>query len=185
VLVISLVLAALWRLVRHPDTRRLDDILPRRYPSGVAAVAWLVIVGWILVGGELLALPAAAFAPPLFVSVLEWLDRGRLSAGDAMRRCGLLVGAALFGSATVRVLPIGVVAGVVAVCATLALMRVLAVAHPPALAIALIPHILPAAAPPTYVAAITTGAAALYVGAFFAALATPRTLRAQLVGGHP
>ena len=185
VLVICVVLAALWRLIRHPATRRLDDALPRRYPSGVAAIAWLVIVGWLLVGGQLLALPAAVFAPPLFVSVLEWLGRGQLSAGDGMRRWGLLVGAAVFGSVTARFVPIGPVAGIVAVCATLALMRLLAVPHPPALAIALIPHILEAADPAAYVAAIATGAAALYVGALAVALLTSEALRAPLVGSRP
>jgi hypothetical protein len=185
VLVICLVLAALWRLVRHPATRRLDDAPPRRYPSGVAAVAWVVIVGWVLVGGQLLALPAAVFAPPLFVSVLEWLGRGQLSPADGMRRWGLLVGAAVFGSVTARSIPIAPVAGVVAVCATLALMRLLAVAHPPALAIALIPFLLEAADPGAYVAAIATGSAALYLGAFGVALATPATLRAPLVGSRP
>jgi hypothetical protein len=179
VLVICLVLAALWRLVHHPATRRLDDVLPRRYPWGVAAVAWVVIVAWVLVGGQLLALPAAVCAPPLFVSVLEWLGRGELSAGDGMRRWGLLVGAAVFGSFAARLIAIEPVAGVVAVCATLALMRLLATAHPPALAIALIPLILQAADPGAYVAAIATGGAALYVGAFAVALAAPRTLDAQ------
>lgn len=114
VLVISLMLAALWRLVRHPATRRLDDVLPRRYPPGVAAVAWLVIVAWIHIGGPLLALPAAVLAPPLFVSVLEWLGPGNPSAGDGLRRWALLVGAALFGSVTARWIPIGAAAGVVA-----------------------------------------------------------------------
>lgn len=185
VLVICLVLAALWRLVRHPAARRMDDALPRRYPSGAAAVAWLVIVGWILVGGQLLALPAAVLAPPLFVSVLEWLGRGQLSAGDGMRLWGLLVGAAVFGSVAARMIPIGPVAGVVAVCATLALMRLLATAHPPALAIALIPFILDAPDCAAYVAAIATGAAALYVQAFVVALATPGALRASLVGSRP
>jgi hypothetical protein len=185
VLVICLVLAALWRLVQHPATRRLDDMLPRRYPFGVAAVAWVVIVAWVVVGGELLALPAAVFAPPLFVSVLEWLGRGQLSAGDGVRRWGLLVGASVFGSIAARVIPIGPVAGVVAVCATLALMRVLVVPHPPALAIALIPLILQTPDPGAYVAAIATGAAVLYAGAFAVALATPGTLRAPLVGSRP
>jgi len=185
VLVICLVLAALWRLVRHPATRRPDDALPRRYPSGVAAVTWVVVVGWILIGGQLLALPAAVLAPPLFVSVLEWLGRGQLSVGDGMRRWGLLVGAAVFGSVAARSIPIGPVAGVVAVCATLALMRLLAMPHPPALAIALIPLILDAADSGAYVAAIATGAAALYAGAFAVALATPGTLRSSLVGSGP
>jgi membrane protein implicated in regulation of membrane protease activity len=57
-------------------------------------------------------------------------------------------------------------------------MRLLATAHPPALAIALIPLILEAVDPAAYVAAIATGAAALYVGAFAVALAARRALRA-------
>ena len=184
VLVICVVLAALWRLIHHPAGRRLDDMLPRRYPSGVAAAAWLVIVGWILISGQLLELPAAVLAPPLFVSVLEWLGREQVSAGDGLRRCGLLAGAAAVGSVAAQIISIGSIAGIVAVCLTLALMRLLEAPHPPALAIALIPQILGSPEPVPYTASIATGAAALYIAAFAIALATPRTLCARPLGAH-
>lgn len=168
VLAICAVIYALWGLVHHPAAARLDDVLPERYPWAVAIAAWLVIVVWILCSGWLLALSAVVMAPPLFVSALEWLARGQLAASDGIRRWALLVGAALAGSAALRIVSADWVAGILAVCATLALMRVLATPHPPALAIALIPQILGTSEPLHYASSVAAGAAALYGGTFAA-----------------
>ncbi len=173
VLAICGVIAALWRLIHHPAARRLDDALPERYPWAVAAVAWLVVVAWIVVGGELLRLSVVVLAPPLFVSALEWLARGELAAGDGLRRWGLLVGAALAGASAAQLISVGWIAGALAVCVTLALMWGLTTPHPPALAIALIPQILGAPDAWSYTTSIAAGAAALYIGMFAAARATP------------
>jgi hypothetical protein len=95
------------------------------------------------------------------------------------------VGAAVCGSVAARSIPSAPLAGVVAICATIALMRLLAMPHPPALAIALIPQILESADPGAYVAAIAAGSAALYVGAFAVALAAPESVRAPLMRPRP
>jgi hypothetical protein len=92
--------------------------------------------------------------------------RGELAASDGIRRWALLVGAALAGSAALRIVSADWVAGTLAVCATLALMRLLATPHPPALAIALIPQILGTSEPLRYAASVGAGAAALYGGMF-------------------
>ena len=168
VLVICTVIAAFWTLVHHPAARHLDDQVPRRYPGSVAATGWLVIVAWILIAGWQLQLPAVVLAPPLFVSALEWLGRGELVAGDGLRRWALLTAAGLAGSIATQLVPVSAIAGILAVCATLALMWLLSTPHPPALAIALIPQILDASQPWHYAASIATGAAVLYIGVFSA-----------------
>lgn len=178
VLAICAVVAALWALVRHPAARRLDDVLPERYPWAIAAAAWSVVVAWILIGGQLLELSAVVLAPPMFVSALEWLGRGDLVAGDGVRRWALLVGAGLAGSVAAQLISVGWIAGVLAVCATLALMWLLTTPHPPALAVALLPQILGSSEPWSYTTSIAAGAAALYVGVFAADRAT-RTARVR------
>lgn len=166
VLVVCAAVALLWRLIGHPAARRLDDVLPERYPWAVVASAWLVIVAWILVGGQALELSAAVLAPPLFVSALEWLGRGRPLAGEGGLRWALLVGAGLAGSVATKLISVGWIAGALAVCATLALMWLLTTPHPPALAIALIPQILGSPDPLSYTTSIAAGAAALYLGVY-------------------
>ena len=166
VLAICAVICALWGLVHHPAVQRLDDTLPERYPWAVAIAAWIVIVVWILCSGWLLQLSAVVLAPPLFVSALEWLGRGELAGSDGIRRWALLAGAALAGSVAVGLISVGWVAGLLAVCVTLGLMRVLATPHPPALAIALIPQILGTSEPLHYATSVAAGAAALYGGMF-------------------
>ncbi len=148
-----------------------------RYPWPIAASGAGVIALWILAGGELLALPAAALAPPLFVSALEWLGQSaQCTPIRGVRRVTLLAAAALVGSAALALVPVAWVAGCLAVAATLALMRVTATDHPPALAIALIPLILEpsARAPIDYTLAIATGAGALYLATYAVATALAR-----------
>lgn len=135
-----------------------------RYAWGVVGAGLVVTAAWILLGGELLALPAAALAPPLFVSALEWLGQRACTLRRGLRRWTLLVAAALAGAMTAQLIGPPWLAGAVAVAVTLALMWLLATPHPPALAIALIPLLLSAPDPLDYTLAIAAGAAATYLG---------------------
>ncbi len=167
VLAISIAVAAgmAW-LPRHAALRFDDAPRVGRYAGRVVVGAWLVMCLWLVVSGELLELSAVAIAPPLFVSALEWLGRGTMSPVEGLRRWGLLVGAGLAGSTALELVPVGWLAGALAVLATLALMHVLAVPHPPALAIALIPQIVDANDPLSFTLAIAGGAGVLYLGVF-------------------
>jgi hypothetical protein len=165
VLAISLVIAAgmAWR---HAILAPAPPEGVRRYAWRTLAGAWLVITLWILAGGAWLALASVALAPPLFVSALEWLARGTLTAPEGARRWALLVGAGLAGSGAVALVPHAWLAGALAIVATIALMRLLATPHPPALAIALIAQILDASTPLAFTLAIAAGAGALYLGVY-------------------
>ncbi len=165
VLVICVVIAAAmpWLSRRRGPPPASGDA-PGRYPWGVVAGGLAAIGGWILLGGALLALPVAALAPPLFVSALEWLAEHACTLRRGLRRWTLLVGAALLGALAAALIATAWVAGAVAVAAALALMRLLATPHPPALAIALIPLILDAPDPLAYTLAIAAGAGATYLG---------------------
>jgi hypothetical protein len=136
---------------------------PGRYPWAIAAAAFAAISAWILLGGELLALPVAALAPPLFVSALEWLGQGACTLRRGLRRWALLVCAALAGAVAMQLVAVAWIAGTLALAAALALMWLLSTPHPPALAIALIPQILDGIAPLAYAVAIAAGAGALYL----------------------
>jgi hypothetical protein len=164
VLAISLVVAAgmAWR---HAILAPAPAEGVRRYAWRTLAGAWLVITLWILAGDAWLALSSVALAPPLFVSALEWLARGTLTAPEGARRWALLVGAGLAGSGAVALVPPWL-AGPLAIVATTALMRLLATPHPPALAIALIAQILDASASLAFTLAVAVGAGALYLGVY-------------------
>jgi HPP family len=157
VLAVSLVVAAAMRPGPAPA---------ERYGWRVVGGIWLVVVGWILAGGELLGLSSVALTPPLFVAALEWLGRGSLALGDGLRRWVVLVFAGLAGSVAAEVVPVAWVAGMLAVIATLAVMALLATPVPPALAIALIPLILDGSDPLSFTLAIAAGTAALYAGVY-------------------
>lgn len=116
-----------------------------------------------MLGGELLALPVAALAPPLFVSALEWLGQGACTLRRGLRRWVLLVCVALAGSLAVELVAVRWIAGALALAASLLLMRALVTPHPPALAIALIPQIFESVDPLGYSLAIAAGAGALYL----------------------
>jgi len=167
VLAISVVVAAGMAWLPRRASLRFDDA-PRvgRYAWRVVVGAGLVMCLWLVASGELLDVAAVAIAPPLFVSALEWLGRGTLSPAEGLRRWGLLVGAGLAGSTALELVPVGWLSGALAVLATLALMHVLAVPHPPALAIALIPQIVEASHPLSFTLAIAGGAGVLYLGVF-------------------
>jgi hypothetical protein len=163
VLVICLVLAAGMPWLAR---RRGPPALPRdragRYPAAVVGASLAVIVAWLLVEHSLLGLGAAALAPPLFVSALEWLGQGACTLRRGVRRWLLLVGAALVGVLATTLVPSPALAGAIALAATLALMVALRTPHPPALAITIIPQLLHAPNPLHYTIAIAVGAAALY-----------------------
>lgn len=169
VLAISLTVAAgmAW-LPRHPRLDVPEAVQPPRgrYEWRIVAGAWLVITAWLLAGHELLEVSSVALAPPLFVSALEWLGGECLTRSDGLRRWALLAGAGLCGSVAVALVGVGWVAGAIAVVATLALMRLVGTPHPPALAIGLIPQIVPTAGPVTFTLAIATGTAVLYLGVY-------------------
>lgn len=167
VLLICLVIAGAMPWLARRHRRAAASALPGaprgRYPWAVAAAGFIVVVCWVLLGGELLALPVAALAPPLFVSALEWLGQGACTLRLGLRRWLLLVCAALAGAVAVQLVAVAWVAGTLAIAAALALMWLLATPHPPALAIALIPQILDGVDPLAYAAAIGAGAGALYL----------------------
>ena len=179
VLVICAVIAAAmpWLSRRRGPPAAPGDATGR-YPWGVVAGGLAAIAGWVLLGGELLALPVAALAPPLFVSALEWLGQRACTLRRGLRRWVLLVGAAFAGGLATELVATPWLAGALAVLATLALMRLLATPHPPALAIALIPQLLQAPEPLEYTVAIAAGAGALYL----AVLAVHRLVLAPLPG---
>jgi hypothetical protein len=121
-----------------------------------------MICSWILIAGPLLSLSIAAVAPPLFVSSFEWSASDARTLSRGIRRWLLIVGAALAGSAALKLLPSIPTAGLAAMCATVVLMRVLATPHAPALAISLVPLIAGPIGPVDFTTGIAVGAAALY-----------------------
>jgi hypothetical protein len=164
VLAICLVIAAAmpWLARRRgPPPLPLDR--PGRYPLEVAVAGVGAIAAWILLGGELLALPVAALAPPLFVSALEWLGQGACTLRRGLRRWVLLVAVAFAGALAGSIFDVAWLSGALALTAALGLMWLLKTPHPPALAIALIPQILVGVDPLSYAAAIAAGAGALYL----------------------
>ena len=164
VLVICVVIAAAmpWLSRRRGPPAAPGDAIGR-YPWSVVAGGLTAIAAWVLLGSELLALPVAALAPPLFVSALEWLGQRACTLRRGLRRWVLLVGAAFAGGLATELIATPWLAGAVAVLATLALMWLLATPHPPALAIALIPQLLYSPEPLDYTVAIAAGAGALYL----------------------
>jgi hypothetical protein len=146
---------------RGPPPLPLDR--PGRYPLEVAVAGAGAIAAWILLGGELLALPVAALAPPLFVSALEWLGQGACTLRRGLRRWLQLVAVAFAGALAASMFDVAWVSGALALTAALGLMWLLKTPHPPALAIALIPQILVGVDPLSYAAAIAAGAGALYL----------------------
>jgi hypothetical protein len=184
VLVISLVIAAAMpRLAGRRGPPALAADRPGRYPVEVAAGGAIAIAAWILLGGELLALPVAALAPPLFVSALEWLGQGTCTLRRGLRRWLLLVCVALTGALAARLVDVHWLAGGLATAAALALMWLLSTPHPPALAIALIPQILEGVDPLGYAAAIAAGAGALYLAMLALDRRAPLTSAAATAAG--
>jgi len=187
VLVICLVIAGAmpWTTRLRPASAPppLPADRPGRYPWAVAAAGLGAITAWILLGGELLALPVAALAPPLFVSALEWLAQGACTLRRGLRRWLLLVCAGFAGAVAEQLVAVDWIAGGLALAAALGLMWLLATPHPPALAIALIPQILGDADPLAYAAAIGAGAGALYLAMLALDRLAPLTSAAATAAG--
>lgn len=160
----AVIAAAMPWLSRRRGASPVADDRSGRYAWEIVVASLAVTALWMLLGGELLALPAAALAPPLFVSALEWLGQRACTLRRGLRRWTLLVAAALAGALAAKLIATPWLAGVVAVGATLVIMALLATPHPPALAIALIPQLLGVAQPLDYTLAIAAGAAAMYLG---------------------
>jgi hypothetical protein len=125
----------------------------------------VIVCVWIVVAVPLLSLPTAAVAPPLFVSALEWINTPDRAFGQAIRRYGLIVAAAVAGAIAAQASPTEAIAAPTAATMTLALMTVIGCWHAPALAIALVPGIATGSSPPGFIAGIGLGAAALYLAA--------------------
>jgi HPP family len=138
---------------------------PGRWGWPAICLAWAVAVVWFAVCGLVRGVPHAAMAPPLLVSGLEWATGGPGAgrAATGLRRWGVLTGAALIGSAAVRLCPVRWAGALAAVFLALLLLRVTGERHPPAVAIALIPVVLDAPAPWPFTAGIALGAAAVHL----------------------
>ena len=150
--VLALVHAAL------PGGRTRHPVPPRLPPRLVAGYA-LAAGGWIMAGHLLPGAPAALFAPPVFVSELEWTVGGRHSPAAGARRWVLLTVAALAGGWA----------------------ALLADPHPPALAVSLIPFVLHRPDPLTFAAAVAVTAAVLLL----AGTAVTAVARRPVPGGRP
>jgi hypothetical protein len=174
--VLALVHAALpGGRARHP--------VPPRLPARLVACYALAAGGWIAAGHLLPWAPAALFAPPVFVSGLEWTAGRRHSPSAGARRWLLLTAAALAGGwAALLAGPLpSWAAGSLAVLAVVLAARLLADPHPPALAVSLIPFVLHRPDPLTFAAAVAvTSAVLLLAGAAVTAAA-----RQPPPGGRP
>lgn len=161
VLVICVTIAAGDGIVWHRGTA-VRGGLPARWPwSGVGGF-WLVALVWIAVGALFAVVPAAALAPPLFVSCLEWITGSAWHLPTGLRRWGVVTGAALAGSTAVWLCPFGAVAGPVGAAVTMLLLLAVRDYHPPAVAISLIPLVIPASTPWAFTGAIALGFSGLY-----------------------
>lgn len=157
-----------------------------RRPIRANAVPWSAIATagtstavWIAFGGGLAGLHAPAFAPPMFVSVLEWAGRRERPARSALVRWAELIVAAGIGIASVQLIPVAWVAAAAAVSATVLVVCAAGEHNPPALAVALIPQLARNIPASRFLLGVTIGASALYLltwmacRAYDAAFATP------------
>lgn len=126
------------------------------------AVGGAIAAGWIALGGAWLALLPAAFAPPMFVSILEWVGRPSAPPRLAAIRVAELVAGGGLGMASVRLVPSRWAAALLAVALTLLLMRILKDSHPPALAMSLVPQLVTGISAWAFCRAVATGAFVLY-----------------------
>lgn len=166
VLVICLAIAAAmpWLARRRTPVPAIAGDATGRYPPAIVLGGFATTAAWIVLGGELLALPVAVLAPQLFVSALEWLGQRACTLRRGLRRWTLLVAAALVGALATQAIATPWLAGAAAVLGALILMWLMNTPHPPALAIALNPQILDVSGPLAYALAIAAGAAAMYLG---------------------
>ena len=132
-------------------------------PAGPVLAGWAIAASWVIVAGPVLHLPAAALAPPLIVATFEWLGHPDRSAALGARQWAITVAAAATGATLAHYIHPAWLGGAVALAATVSVMAITATAHPPALAIALLPQIAGTGHPALFVAAVAGGAAVLYL----------------------
>jgi hypothetical protein len=148
-----------------PDNGGATTAAEGSWPRATAFRFWLITCAWIGVADPMLSLPAAALAPPLFVSALEWINTPGRSFAGGIRRYALIGAAAIAGVVAAQVSPAEGIAAPTAVAMTLVLMNITHCWHAPALAISLVPGIAAGVSPASFIAGIGVGAAALYLAA--------------------
>ncbi len=134
-----------------------------RLPWAAVLAGGGVVASWIAIGGGLAGLAAPAFAPPMFVSVIEWIGRPSPTIRSGLVRWLELVVAAGLGVAAVHLIPSAWLGATVAVALTLVLLAVLHEVNPPALAVAVIPQLARGLPAGRFMLAVAAGASALYL----------------------
>lgn len=140
-------------------------------------VSFLVLIMiWFAIAHELL--PLSAVAPPLFVSVYEWIGRQQKTIQGALLRVTSMVVAAASGELAAHVLPV-VLGGILAVAATYGVMRLHGTIDPPALAIALLPIVAQGIPPLNFIGGLALAALVLYLAAIQLPFVSSRHNRAS------
>jgi hypothetical protein len=144
-------------------SRALDQLTPVRpggtdpasaRAPGAALVTWIACAAWLSTAA-CLALPLAAAAPPLLASTSEWVS-GQPKGARAGARLGMLLTVVwAAGAATARQVRLLPAAAAMAMLIAAAAMSAARVAHPPAVAIALVPMVF---GPPATWGALLAGA---------------------------
>jgi len=180
---VGVVLRARWRAARSSagcagTAGRTDPAAA--WPATRLAAAWMLGAGWVALAGVIGGLPVGVVAPPMFVAMLEAVAGnravragigalGQLSARWASLVVGVGVGAAIV--ATVGRGWVGSGLLVAAVAAMVVALRTLRLAHPPAVALILVPLLVNPLAPAALVGGVAIGAAVLVAGGWLAARA--------------
>jgi hypothetical protein len=144
-------------------SRALDQLTPLRpdgtdpasaRPPGAALVTWIACAAWLSIAAGL-ALPLAAAAPPLLASTSEWVSGRPKGARAGARLSALLTVAWAAGAAAARQVRLLPAAAAIAMLIAVAAMSAAHVAHPPAVAVTLVPLVL---GPPATWGALLAGA---------------------------
>lgn len=115
---------------------------PPARPAGRLSVTWTVSAAWLSIAASL-GLPLAASAPPLLASAYEWVSRGKPADPRAAARLGAVLTAAWTAGAVVAWhVHLRAPAAAIALVIAALMMRAGRVAHPPAIAVALVPLVL-------------------------------------------
>jgi len=149
-----------------------------RWKARTVAVHGGTVTVWLALA-TVARLPVAAFAAPLLVSCLEFVRSGASSARLAVLRWVLVTATACEAVLCRASIPLGWLACLAAVGLATVLVHLLGDPHPPALALAATPFVVPTD-PVTLVAAVAVGAAALYG----AAALLRRSLNRPTSGAH-
>jgi hypothetical protein len=131
----------------------------------VMSVLWILVAWWTL--------PHAALAPPLLVSLYEWLSSPSVTASRYLRRWITIAFAIIVGTIIHQLSHDLIVVGAISLALTYLVMVVAKEIHPPTLAITLLPLIFPPSSPALRAAAVCLSVGILYgVG-----LVLPRVLQ--------